>query len=918
MTNTSLKKIAYFLLFFFFSFSSYGQKMNIQGNVMDTTGKIPMHNAVVTLVRIKDSVLLGYTYTNQEGYFKINHLEIDTFSLRISYPKCDESVYFIFADSSNYEFNLQRVVLKPESNEIDEVVIYANKSPIYYRGDTLVYVADSFKVAQNAVVEDLLKKLPGIQVETDGEIRVQGRVVDKVLVDGDEFFGSDASVATKNLDAKGVETVEVYEEEDKASLESNDKIQVMNLKMKEEAKKGYFGNLSTASDFQNYYQGECLARKFNNDLKVSVYALASNTPRTGFNWQEEDEYGIDLRNVTYDEDGNKSWTTYNIEGIPQNLKSGFYFSDRYGSRKQTKLRMNYGYSDSRVNSYNRSSSQYFISDSSYFVNKLENNSNRGTLNKLGFFVESKLDSLTKLTIEPSLSITNSKKSSTNQSDFFNEGLELNRENNIVSSSDGDNLNFLNTLILERSFKKNNRSFKLNSVSNYQTGNSLGILKSTNVFTDPSVLNEAVDQEKKDKNTNSTQNIKVEFNEPISEKTTFSSSYYFGYNKVEYDRLSFNQNSNLAYDLLDTVFSMSTVTSRLQHKIGVSLFHSFKKIKFRYGVQGRTIDADNINSLLSTNFTQSYLSLFPEANIQFKPVMSKSFRLNYSTNSDLPGVNQLQSARDNSNPNNIVIGNPDLKPSYLHNFRGQMNVFNGMSGRYVYVSAFGTYFQRSFADSITNNLDQLGQIESKTVNVQGNFNTGVYIGSSMKIVKDFFKISPFLNYNFSKIKSYINGDLNNNLNNSFGIKNAFNFSFDSLSMSFSAGLDCTIPSSSLGIGLNKPFYTSTYSSNIQYQMKHGFRIESNAELTMNAKRSDGYNLNYLIWNISFSKNFLKDESLILSVIGNDIFNQNTVARRVVMQNVIIDNQTQIISRYFLLKLTYKFKNKLEINEEDESF
>jgi hypothetical protein len=918
MTNSTLKQFLTLIFFLFSSMYAVGQNMNIQGNVVDTAGQLPLQNAVVTLVRIKDSVLLAFTYSDSKGHFLINHVPIDTFSLRISYPKCDESVYFIFADSSNFEFNLQRVVLKPESNVLDEVVIYANKSPIYFRGDTLVYIADSFKVASNAVVEDLLKKLPGIEVESNGKIRVQGRVVDKVLVDGDEFFGSDASIATKNLDAKGVETVEVFEESDKNSLESEEKIQVMNLKMKEEAKKGYFGRLSAASDFQNYYQGECLARKFNQDQKISIYSLVSNTPRTGFNWQEEDEYGIDLRNVTYDEDGGSSWINYTLLGIPQNLKTGFYFSDRYGSQKQTQIRMNYGYSDSQVKSNKRSSAQYFVSDSSYYINNSENSSDRTALNKFSFSVETKLDSLTKITLEPSLSLVESKGSAFSQNQFLNEENFLNRTNTILTEKDGNELNFVNKLALDRNFRKVNRVFKLNYISNYKTNSSVGSLKSSNIYASSFSYTDALDQEKLEEGIHATQNVKLEFKEPLSSKTTFSSSYYFGFNKIELDRLTFNPDLNVVYNLLDSTFSMRTETKRLQHKVGLSILHVWKKFQLGYGVQGRILEAQNINFLLGSAYRQSFFNLLPEANVQYKPSMSKIFRLNYRTESELPRIDQIQAVRDNSNPNNIIIGNSSLESSYKHSFKFMSNIFNGIAGRYMYIYAISSFDQRGFGDSIVNSIEQMGQIVTKTVHVYGNYNGSIFLSGSLNLYKNVIRMLPSLNFRMSKTKNYLNGELNINYYKTFGFKPSVDLIFDSLTVKFSGGIDYTLPSSTLGIGLNKPFYTSVFTSEIRYQLKYGFSIETNAELTMNAKRSDGYNLNYLIWNLSFTKNFFKQENLILSASGNDLLNQNTMANRSVMRNVIVDYQTQVISRYFLLKLTYKFKNKLKISEEDESF
>ena len=208
----------------------------------------PTENVVVMVLSLSDSVLLGFDRTDFNGEFSISGLPVDTVEIIMSHHNFDDKVIFFMGSNANNELNLINTILPDKSEMINEVTIYANKEPIYFRGDTLVYVADSFKTKQNAVVEDLLKKLPGIDVDKNGTITSQGLAVNKILVDGDEFFGDDPTVATKNLGAKTVESVNIYEEENKDESETAEEtIQVMDLRLKEGSKKGYFGKISGAS-----------------------------------------------------------------------------------------------------------------------------------------------------------------------------------------------------------------------------------------------------------------------------------------------------------------------------------------------------------------------------------------------------------------------------------------------------------------------------------------------------------------------------------------------------------------------------------------------------------------------------------------------------------------------------------------------
>ena len=230
------------------------QNMSIYGSVTDTLNNKAKENAVVMVIRLSDSVMLDFKRTDKRGAFFFD-LPMDTVEIIMSHHKNDDKIIFFFPSTNRLSLDLSNTVLPEKSELMNEVTIYAYKDPVFFRGDTLVFLADSFKTKENAVVEDLLKKLPGVEVDKNGSITSQGREVNKVLVDGDEFFGSDPTIATKNLGAKSIESVEIYEEENTDSDETADEtIQVMDLRLKENAKNGYFGRVSGASDFDKFYE----------------------------------------------------------------------------------------------------------------------------------------------------------------------------------------------------------------------------------------------------------------------------------------------------------------------------------------------------------------------------------------------------------------------------------------------------------------------------------------------------------------------------------------------------------------------------------------------------------------------------------------------------------------------------------------
>ena len=286
------KKLSYIL--FWISVSCHGQQMQLSGSLQDTTAKTPLRFAVIMAVNFKDSTLVKYSRSDEKGEFKLEGLPIDTYLVIISHPRFSEREFFLAGSKDNKNFNFGKMILPPINLNLKEVVIYAFKDPVYFKGDTLIFTADSFKVKRNATVEDLLRKLPGLKVDAQGKITTQGKSVEQVLVDGDEFFGSDPTVATRNLNANSIDEIQVYDKKkENAGDGANENIKVINLKLKEDAKQGYFGKTSAAGDFKQFYEGDLLANKFKGKQKISVFGTESNTPKSGFSWDDMREYGLE-------------------------------------------------------------------------------------------------------------------------------------------------------------------------------------------------------------------------------------------------------------------------------------------------------------------------------------------------------------------------------------------------------------------------------------------------------------------------------------------------------------------------------------------------------------------------------------------------------------------------------------------------
>lgn len=908
------RTLLYFLLFI--TVSSYSQRLSVSGNVQDTIAKEPLPNAIVMAIKLMDSTLVDFTRTNKEGNFKLQSLPIDTYQVVISHPKFSDMGYFIFGDKRNLEYDFGKIILQPKNVSLDEVTIFAFKDPIYYKGDTLVYTADSFKTKANATVEDLLKKLPGLKVDKDGKITSQGKAVDKVLVDGDEFFGGDPTVATRNLNASSIESVQVYEKksEDVANSSTGEETQkILNLKLKEEAKKGYFGKISGASDFQRFYEGEALGNYFKKKLKISVFGLASNTPNSSFSWDDVYKYGL---NNEFDRQENEDggWmmtmTSNQPQGIPQNLKTGFYYTDKIF--KNTKLNLNYTYSNSMVNSRTTKKAQYFLTDTSYTTDNLIESVQKNDAHAINIGIEQKVDSLTDIYFTSKIKKLGSNTSSKDETDFLRSDNVKTRNTSINSSNKSEGYDVSNNLKLVKRFKKKDRLLNVTYSNSLSETNTDGILKTDNYsYADSSEFLVSVNQKKTGFNNNQNHITGVTFTEPITKKIKIEASYDYMYYKSKQNKQALN-NIGGEYNQLDSTLTNNFENLKQINRAGLKFIYEVKKMRFTIGTKARNVFVNNNNIFKDQRITQNFNNVLPFSTIRYKFSDNKVLDVKYTTSSQNPTISQLQPVRDNSNPNFINIGNPNLLPTFMHSVNLNFNSWKSISGKYTWMGLTYNYTN----DDITTatSYDSIGRTVSQAINVNGNYNFNGYLGTSMPFFSKKLELGPNIWTSYAQNKAYINGLENNTQDIRSNVALDIRLNFDDITAGVSGNYSYNSAYSSLNNNSNTPYSTQSVSGYIDIKFPKNFGFSSDANYTINSKRSNGYNINYLVWNANLSKTFFKKENFILGVYAYDILNQNISVDRDISSNVVTDIKTNIISRYLLLKATFKF-NSNKAKEED---
>ena len=375
------KLIAYLFLAFIIVSSAFAQS-SIKGIVKDTTEKKNLANSVVMVLRQKDSIMVGYTRSNQSGNFVLKNLPAGKLIVLITYPKYADYVDdFELKDSA--DLDLHQIILTLKSQLLKTFVVNGTAA-IRLKGDTTEFKADSFKVQPNASVEDLLKKLPGIQVDKNGKITAQGETVQKVLVDGEEFFGDDPTLVTKNLRADMVDKVQVYDKKsDQAAftgIDDGQKQKTINIQLKEDKKNGYFGKLSAGAATDGYHDSQAMFNKFQKKEKISFYGIVSNTGTAGLNWQDQSNYGgtngilsADANRNIIGSDDISGWDgNYSGQGYPLVQTGGVHYNNKWDNDNQS-INGNYKTLQLFVNGQQCNQFRKYIPDSttSYYQNQTQ-------------------------------------------------------------------------------------------------------------------------------------------------------------------------------------------------------------------------------------------------------------------------------------------------------------------------------------------------------------------------------------------------------------------------------------------------------------------------------------------------------------------------------------------------------------------
>ncbi|WP_215225298.1 outer membrane beta-barrel protein [Echinicola shivajiensis] len=925
------------LLFFLLAFGSIAQQnggrergvrgmgsFNITGTVLDAESKEPLIGANVMLKTETDSLMTA-AVTDGKGAFSISRPRISHLIVEISYIGYTKLRKVV---DQRGPVDLGALSLMEDSNELNEVLVEGQVPVGEMKGDTAVFNAAAFKTKENGYAEDLIKKIPGVVIE-NGKIQAQGEDVQKVLVDGREFFGNDPNIALKNLPSNMIDQVEILDQKSDQSrltgLDDGNYAKTINIITKGNMRNGYFGRLYGGYGTDERYSAGGNINFFKGDKRISIIGLSNNINQQNFSSQDllgvSGGVGGGRFRRRGGGGGNDNFLTGNNNGIAKTNSLGLNYSDKWGDK--INFTGSYFFNHSNNNLIQNTNTETVISEDRrqyYQENLLSNTKNEN--HRINAKIEYDIDDRNSLIISPSLSWQNNK--------MFSDEYGLNLDQNLDSLSAAqtinnrltDGYNISNNLTYRYKFDKQGRTIS----TNIYTG-----LNERDQFTDLLMANrdfvrnsvDTVFQQSNALSDGFNYRANITYTEPISEKSIMSFDYQIGNNKSSADQKTFVLAEEQNLMILDTALSNEFDNKFTTQKAGLGYRFSENGFNFNLNVDYQNAQLNNQAFFPEeATFKRSFNNVLPNASIMYRDRESgKNMRFRYRTSTNEPSVNQLQNVINNNNPLQLSVGNPSLGQSYNHNFFMNYGKFDMERSKTMFLFATGSFTNNYIGthtyvaekDTLINGevlLRKGGQI-TQPVNLSGNWNARLFFnyGTPVEKLKSNLNLNSSVSYN--RTPGLINNELN--YNNNIGLTQRF-----SLTSNISKDIDFTVSTaatysivkSSLQSNLDNNYYQQNSNVQLYYSPNDG-KLFFNTTManTLYTGLSEGFDQSIWLWNVEGGYRFLKDNKGELKLTIFDILGQNQSINRTVSDVTVSDVYSNVLTSYGLVTFTYiigKFK------------
>ena len=897
------------LLMILFSPMAFAQQsgVNVTGSVVEQGSDTPIEQATVRLLNVKDSAMVRGVVSARNGSFTLKNVKKGSYLLHITFIGYDPLYQPLQITGKKNPVNVGKLELSDGAIELGEAVVIGKAPEVTVRNDTVEYNADSYKVTEGSVLEDLLKKMPGVEVDSEGKITVNGKEVKKVMVDGKEFFSDDPKVASKNLPAKMIDKLQVLDKKsDMAQMtgfDDGEEETVINLTVKPGMKQGWFGNAYGGYGSKDRYEGNAMVNRFVNNDQITFMGGANNTNNMGFS---------DLASTMFSGMGGGGGRRGGFgagSGITSSGNAGLNFSKEFKPDKLT-LGGNTRYSHSDNDARSKSDRQNILpGDSSSYDNSEAMSRTKSDNFGVDFRLEWKPDTMTQLIFRPSFSFSHS------MNDNFSDATTLDNERDTVntnkssnySESNGYNLNA--SIDFSRKLNNKGRVFSATLSGGNSDSYSDGMNRSDIVYFNQTdaLKNSIIDQRSRYDNKGFNYRAYVSWVEPIGHNNFIQATYSISQRKQEALKNVYNQDADGIYNVLDSAYSQSYRNNFISQR--ASLSFKSQRAKFNYTI-GLNLDpsyssSENfVGDTTLSKITRKVVNLSPMAQFNYMFDKRTNLRIMYNGRTSQPSMTQLQPVADISDPTNITIGNPDLNPRYTNNVFIRFQQFTPEKQRAFMIMANGSYIINDIV-SYTSYNQETGVKTTTYKNVNGNYSGNVRMMLNTPLKNKKFSINSMTMASFANSNGYINEEKNTNRNLILSERGGIDFRSSYLDLGVNGNIRYNATSNSLQKENNQNTFNYGAGGYTTIYLPLNFKIESDVNWSTNSGYGDGFKQNEVLWNASASKSFLKNNQGTLRFKIYDILQQRSNISRSVTARYIHDSEYNTLGSYFMVHFIYRF-------------
>ncbi len=920
-----MNKFMLSLVALFFAVAATAQNsVNLKGKILDSKTQVPLEAVTVYLTSAKDSTVIDYTLTDKNGIFDLKTRKSENATiLKISYIGYAVMNKALKEITESIDFGTLR--LEESENMLGEVVVQSEAPPIRIKNDTLEFNASSFKVRPDANVEALLKQLPGLEIDADGKITVNGKEVNQILVNGKPFFDKDGKIALQNLPSDIINKVQITDtktkKEELTGAKASSNNASINLTIDADKNKGLFGKVMGGYGTDDRYETSLMINYFKDKRKISLLGSTNNINSTGFSMNEIfDSMGGGRGATSIYTNDNGSFGINGMRfggsnGITRSHIGGLNYGDEIA--KDFTVNGSYFYTGSDTENKNRTRNEVFLPEESFTsTSEAETRDDRFAHNA-NLELEYKIDSLTTIGITPKMVRGESKYKSASASSTINQDGRLAKDSSGERDSQTDTYTLATGMFYNRAFKKKGRFLNVNAnLESNQTEADDKNISFNNFYEDldddgitDATRTDNRNQIESERNLQENYNAEIEYSEPLKDSIALQFAMGWDYKQNVQDRGTFDYDpGSQTYSVFnDSLTSyMRSGQRTITPKVGLNINREKFQLNIDLGTAATHFEANSVYLGESTAISRDYLFPFAQLWGGYNFTKSKSLWINYQYEVDFASAREFLPVEDYSNPQNTIVGNPDLDPNQSHYLYLSFRNYDYATKSGYSLYGGGSIYDSQIVSSTTYDDSRKGLTQFVNVSGTASMWMGGNWSKSIKREAHSFRYGIGVNSGFDQNQGFINGQKFDS--ESWRITPRINFSYDyGELLSISPKYDFTYRESNYSNYVIDQATNLTHRFTLQttsYWPKHVV-FGNDFSYTYNSNIADGFKKDFYLWNMSLGYNFLSDK-LLAKVKIYDLLDQNQNSTRTINATSIVDEENVVLKRYAMFSLTYKLE------------